>query len=329
MTRTPSKSKRSRSTAESRAQHAAGEIESARGAHFGRGGAGGGEGSAQRQATSVRQNKPIELYYWPTPNGRKISIMLEECGLPYVIMPVNIARGDQFKPEFLAISPNNRMPAIVDPRRPGRPADLGLRVRRDPAISRPQDRQVLSRRRARRASRSSNGCSGRWAGSARWPGRPPFPQLCAGEAPLCDRPLHQRDATACTACMDRRLADREFLAGEYSIADMACVGGSVATKRQGQDLDEFPAPQALVRDDAWRARRSSGRSRSGSRRPAKVDMQDPKVRAVCSISARAKVEIGAARPEPWRPGVADVDPNGLRRPRGRYRAHADAWSFDS
>src|SRR6516164_4602760 len=63
--------------------------------------------------------KPIELHYWPTPNGHKITIMLEECELAYTIMPVNIGRGDQFKPEFLAISPNNRMPAIIDPDGPG------------------------------------------------------------------------------------------------------------------------------------------------------------------------------------------------------------------
>src|SRR5260370_7210095 len=56
----------------------------------------------------------IDFYYWPTPNGWKISIMLEERGLPYRVVPVNIGKGDQFKPEFLAISPNNRMPAIVD-----------------------------------------------------------------------------------------------------------------------------------------------------------------------------------------------------------------------
>ena len=62
---------------------------------------------------------PIDLYYWPTPNGHKITIMLEECGLPYVIKPVNIGKGDQFEPAFLALSPNNRMPAIVDPDGPG------------------------------------------------------------------------------------------------------------------------------------------------------------------------------------------------------------------
>jgi GST-like protein len=64
--------------------------------------------------TDRKGNEMIDLHYWPTPNGWKISIMLEECGLPYTLVPVNIGRGEQFKPEFLAISPNNRMPAIVD-----------------------------------------------------------------------------------------------------------------------------------------------------------------------------------------------------------------------
>ncbi|HEX3709201.1 MAG TPA: glutathione S-transferase N-terminal domain-containing protein, partial [Pseudolabrys sp.] len=66
-----------------------------------------------------RPAKPIDLYYWPTPNGFKISIMLEECGLPYKLVPVNISKGEQFNPDFLKISPNNRMPAIVDPDGPG------------------------------------------------------------------------------------------------------------------------------------------------------------------------------------------------------------------
>jgi GST-like protein len=67
---------------------------------------------------AVVTQEPIDLYYWPTPNGWKISIMLEECGLPYNVHSVNIGKGDQFKPEFLAISPNNKMPAIVDPSGP-------------------------------------------------------------------------------------------------------------------------------------------------------------------------------------------------------------------
>src|SRR5947207_1558359 len=75
--------------------------------------------AADAQARSARGKKPIDLYYWPTPNGWKITIMLEECGLPYTMIPVDISKGDQFKPQFLAISPNNRMPAIVDHDGPG------------------------------------------------------------------------------------------------------------------------------------------------------------------------------------------------------------------
>jgi GST-like protein len=78
-----------------------------------------GATAKRKAATPSRQQKPIELYYWPTPNGWKISIMLEECGLPYVIRPLDISKGEQFTPEFLKISPNNRMPAIVDPDGPG------------------------------------------------------------------------------------------------------------------------------------------------------------------------------------------------------------------
>src|SRR5215470_448461 len=71
------------------------------------------------KARPARGSRPIDLYYWPTPNGWKITIMLEECGLPYAVIPVNIGKGDQFEPAFLAISPNNRMPAIIDPEGPG------------------------------------------------------------------------------------------------------------------------------------------------------------------------------------------------------------------
>jgi GSH-dependent disulfide-bond oxidoreductase len=73
----------------------------------------------KKAAGKAPARKPIDLYYWSTPNGWKVTIMLEECGLPYNVIPVNIAAGDQFKPEFLKISPNNRMPVIVDPHGPG------------------------------------------------------------------------------------------------------------------------------------------------------------------------------------------------------------------
>src|SRR5262249_39498771 len=86
---------------------------------------------ARRASTSLKpaghagKKKPIDLYYWPTPNGWKITIMLEECSLPYTMIPVDISKRDQFKPQFLAISPNNRMPAIVDHDGPdGRPISI-------------------------------------------------------------------------------------------------------------------------------------------------------------------------------------------------------------
>src|SRR5215471_20266794 len=80
---------------------------------------GGRKTRRQSASQSASAGEPIELYYWPTPNGWKVSIMLEECALPYVVRPVDISKGEQFTPQFLAISPNNRMPAIVDPCGPG------------------------------------------------------------------------------------------------------------------------------------------------------------------------------------------------------------------
>ena len=87
----------------------------------------------------------IELYTWNTPNGRKISVALEEMGLPYKVFPVNISKGEQMAPEFLAISPNNKIPAIVDPDGPGGKRVSVFEIRRDPALSRREDRQVPAR----------------------------------------------------------------------------------------------------------------------------------------------------------------------------------------
>ncbi len=84
----------------------------------------------------------IELHTWNTPNGRKISVALEEMGLPYRVFPVNITKGEQMAPEFLKISPNNKIPAIVDPDGPGGKSVSIFESRRDPALSRREDRQV-------------------------------------------------------------------------------------------------------------------------------------------------------------------------------------------
>lgn len=109
----------------------------------------------------------IDLYYWPTPNGWKVTLMLEETGLPYTVKPVNIGRGEQFAPEFLAISPNNRMPAIVD----HAPADGGapLAMFESGAILQYLGNKTgqLTPRRCGPAPRWTVGSCGRWAASGR------------------------------------------------------------------------------------------------------------------------------------------------------------------
>ena len=139
--------------------------------------------------------KPIELYYWPTPNGQKITIVLEEMKLPYVLKPVNIGKGEQFAPGF----PQNlaQQPHAGDrrPRRPGRTADLGLRIRRHPAISGPQERQALSRGRTRQGpGRGMAVLAGGRPGSHGGAGQP-LPQLIPGRPHLCQEALHRRGAS--------------------------------------------------------------------------------------------------------------------------------------
>lgn len=182
---------------------------------------------------------PIDLYYWPTPNGWKISIMLEELGTPYTVKYVNIARGEQFEPGFLKIAPNNRMPAIVDHDGPdGQP----ISVFESGAIL-----QYLGRKfgqfypqdeRARVETEEwlfwQVGGLGPMAGQAHH-----FRQYAPEKVPYgIDR--YTNECNRLYGVMDKRLADREFLAGEYTIADMACIGWILPYERQGQDLADFP-----------------------------------------------------------------------------------------
>src|SRR6187551_2401942 len=116
----------------------------------------------------AKQAKPVEFYYWPTPNGFKISIMLEECGLPYVLKPVNISKGEQFNPDFLKIAPNNRMPAIVDPQGPGGLPFPSLSPVQFCSISAARPESSIRRTNVH-VSKLISGCFGKWADSARWP----------------------------------------------------------------------------------------------------------------------------------------------------------------
>ena len=182
----------------------------------------------------------LDLYYWPTPNGWKITVMLEELGVPYNLKYVNIMKGDQFEPEFLKIAPNNRMPAIVD----HDPADGGepISVFESGAIlqylgdkyGKFYSQDLRTRQEINQWLFWQMGGLGPMAGQAHH-----FRQYAPETVPYgIDR--YTKECNRLYGVMDRRLADREFLAGDYSIADMACWPWAILNERQGQDINDFP-----------------------------------------------------------------------------------------
>lgn len=189
--------------------------------------------------------KPIELHYWPTPNGWKVSIALEEMQLPYELKPVNIGRGEQFEPNFLAISPNNRMPAIVDPEGPdGQP----ISIFESGAIL-----QYLGRK------------SGKFYGDSERQ-RVEIDQWVvwqvANLGPIAGNTHHFRqyapsfladqrhvaygairftnEVNRLYGVLNKQLEGKDFVCGDYSIADMAIWPWVVPWRNQGQSLDAFP-----------------------------------------------------------------------------------------
>jgi GSH-dependent disulfide-bond oxidoreductase len=226
----------------------------------------------------ARRAQPIELYYWSTPNGWKISIMLEECGLPYVVRPVDISKGEQFTPQFLAISPNNRMPAIVDPAGPnGRPISVFESGAILQYLGRKTGKFYPKEERERVAVEEwlfwQMSGLGPMAGQAVHFRRYAPRQIAYAIAPYTD------EVNRLYGVMNLRLANHEFLAGRYSIADIACIGWVRLAERQGQDLAQFPHLRRWF--EAIRAR-DAVKHAFAIRVPAAsaVDMGDPKVRAV-------------------------------------------------
>ena len=185
------------------------------------------------------QTKPIELFYWPTPNGWKISIMLEELGVPYVVKYVNIGKGEQFEPDFLKIAPNNRMPAIIDPEGPGgEPISVFESGAILQYLGRKFSKFYPSEERDRVACEEwlfwQVGGLGPMAGQAHH-----FRQY-APEKIEYGINRYTNEVNRLYGVMNRRLADHAYLAGDYSIADMASVGWVIPHERQGQDLNDFP-----------------------------------------------------------------------------------------
>lgn len=181
----------------------------------------------------------LDLYYWPTPNGHKMTIFLEEAGLQYRIIPVNIGRGEQFAPDFLAVAPNNRMPALVDNDVEGEP----VRLFESGAML-----QYLAEKTGQFLPRDTRG---RYA-VLQWL----FWQM-AGLGPMAGQNHHfaryapekipyaidryVRETRRLYGVLNGRLAQTPFIGGnEYSIADMACYPWIVPYRDQQQNLEEFP-----------------------------------------------------------------------------------------
>ena len=183
----------------------------------------------------------LDLYFASTPNGWKITIMLEECGLDYNLIPVNLGKGDQFKPDFLKISPNNRMPALVD-----HAADSGtLSIFESGAIL-----VYLAEQTGRFMPSDQQGRFDvlQWlywqvGGLGPMAGQLSHFVNYAPGGPAAHEYSHTRYANEYDrlfAVMERSLAEREFLAGDYSIADMASWPWIVPYKRFEQSMDDYP-----------------------------------------------------------------------------------------
>lgn len=220
----------------------------------------------------------LDLYAWPTPNAYKVSILLEEIGLPYDVIPIDISAGEQFAPEFLRISPNNRMPAIVDHDVPGGPVS----VFESGAIL-----MYLAEK------------SGRF-----WPteihSRYDVTQWVmwqmSGLGPMLGQAFHFRnyapeklpyaieryanEARRLFAVLDHRLSDRDWIAGDYSIADMACYAWTLIAPHLDIAADEFPALRRWQTRTGDRPAVQRGMELLAEKRPSTPPQMDEKAREI-------------------------------------------------
>ncbi len=202
--------------------------------------------AARPARRAPKSPKPIALYYWPTPNGHKVSIMLEELGVPYTVHPVEIGKGQQFEPAFLKISPNNRIPAILDPNGPGgRP----ISVFESGAIL-----QYLGRKygrfypqEERKRVQVEEWLFWQVGGLGPMTGQANHFVNYAKEDLAYAKKRYTDEVHRLFGVMERRLASRKFLAGTYSIADIACWSWVLSGSKYAP-LSEFPNLKA------WRDR---------------------------------------------------------------------------
>ena len=186
----------------------------------------------------------IDLYYWPTPNGHKITIALEEMALAYNIKPINIGKGDQFAPDFLAFSPNNRMPAIIDNDSQSGGSEGGKQtVFESGAIL-----LYLAEKTGRFIPDDKAGRIKVWewlmwqmGGLGPMLGQAHHFNFYAPEKNVYAQDRYSREAQRLYGVLNRQLEQNEWVAGkQYSIADMACFPWTRTPERQGANIDDFP-----------------------------------------------------------------------------------------
>lgn len=194
---------------------------------------------------TIASSHPIQLYFFPTPNGLKISIVLEELEVPYDVHVVDIRKGDQLQPQFLAISPNNKIPAIVDPDGPdGQPISIFESGAILQYLGRKFGKLYPTQERSRVEVEQwlywQVGGLGPMAGQAN------HFRIFAKEPVPYAIERYTSEVARLYKVMDQRLADREYLAGEFSIADIACVGWVKGWENQGQQLSAHPHLEAWL-----------------------------------------------------------------------------------
>ena len=209
-----------------------------------------GDSAEHKMALEPPEGSPmIDLYYWPTPNGHKITMFLEETDMPYRLIPVNIGKGEQFNPEFLAISPNNRMPAIVDHAPMGGGAPISVFESGAILLYLAQKSEQFIPESVRGSTEVIEWLFWQVAGLGPMAGQNHHFSRYAPEKIPYAIERYVKETNRLYGVLNKRLADREFVAGAYSIADMAAYPWVVPHEAQGQNLADFPHLQRWFESD--------------------------------------------------------------------------------
>jgi GSH-dependent disulfide-bond oxidoreductase len=190
---------------------------------------------------AVKKRAAIDLYYWTTPNGHKITMFLEEAGTPYNLIPINISKGEQFDPAFLKIAPNNRIPAMVDHKPPGAQEPIALMESGAMLLYlADREKKFLDRKNLYWRKEALQWLFWQMGGLGPMAGQNHHFTQYAPEKIEYAMKRYINETSRLYGVMNERLKDRAFLAGAYSIADMACYPWIVPYERQQQDLNNFP-----------------------------------------------------------------------------------------